>query len=172
MNTSRGGQSNWSSISAKLAFRIGKIVKPDKDCHSYGTVSVDNVVRRLGASSTPLIPTSPVSLKGWSAVTVIPTKSDASHCHDSICCARSRFLKISNCNVWTLKSARTDRDRVKKLTVGNCRISLKTVMDGSKCRDRRSRSNFLIEWGSKCIQKSGIEKSGDQNAVKKWEFRD
>jgi hypothetical protein len=51
------------------------------------------------------------------------------------------------------KSARTDRDRVKKLTFGNCRIWLKTMMDGSKCRDRQSRSNFLIDWGSKYIQK-------------------
>jgi hypothetical protein len=31
---------------------------------------------------------------------------------------------------------------------------------------------LLIEWGSKWIQKSDIEKSDDQNAVKKWEFRD
>jgi hypothetical protein len=65
------------------------------------------------------------------------------------------------------KSAGTDRDRVKKLTFGNRRISVKTMMDGSKCRDRRSRFNFLIEWGSKCIQKTDIEKSVHQNAVKK-----
>jgi hypothetical protein len=56
---------------------------------------------------------------------------------------------------------------VKKLTFGNRRIWLKTMMDGSKFRDRRSRSNLLIEWGSKWIQKSDIEKSDDQNAVKK-----
>jgi hypothetical protein len=65
------------------------------------------------------------------------------------------------------KSAGTDRDRVTKLTFGNCRISSKTMMDGSKCRDRRSRSNFLIDWRSKFIQRSGIENSLDQNAVKK-----
>jgi hypothetical protein len=65
------------------------------------------------------------------------------------------------------KSAGTDRDRVKKLTCGNRRISVKTMMDGSKCRDRRPRSNFLMKCGSKGIQKSGIEKSVDQNGVKK-----
>jgi hypothetical protein len=38
------------------------ITKKDKGCHSHGTVSVDNVVRRLGSSDTPVIPTSRVSL--------------------------------------------------------------------------------------------------------------
>jgi hypothetical protein len=39
-------------------------LKCDKSCHSHGTVSVDNVVRRLGSSYTPVIPTSRVSLNG------------------------------------------------------------------------------------------------------------
>jgi hypothetical protein len=57
-----------------------QLPKEDKGCHSHWTVSVDNVVRRLGSSSTPLIRTSRISFKGWSAVPVTPTKSDASHC--------------------------------------------------------------------------------------------
>jgi hypothetical protein len=81
--------------------------------------------------------------------------------------SRNVFESNSRKREFHRKSAGTDRDRVKKLTFGNRRISSKTMMDGSKCRDRRSRANFLIEWGSKCIQKSGIEKSVDQNAVKK-----
>jgi hypothetical protein len=93
---------------------------------------------------------------------------------DQLLRSRNIFLKNgSSCShigkspIGDLKISRTDRDRVKKLTFGNCRISLKTMMDGSKYGDRRSRSNFLIEWRSKCIQKSGIENSVDQNAVKK-----
>jgi hypothetical protein len=39
------------------------VILIDKGCHSHGTVSADNVVRRLGSSYTPVIPTSRVSLK-------------------------------------------------------------------------------------------------------------
>jgi hypothetical protein len=60
----------------------------------------------------------------------------------------------------------SDRERVKKLTFECRRISSKTMMNGSKSRDRPPRSNFLIDWRIRIDSKSGIEKSVDQDGVK------